>query len=250
MTEQQSHYSTRHGTYPEVEKLDHMVVLFLLFKAPLSSFSIVALPIYQEGSRTSSPHPCHRLFNLTGPALHCSVRGLQLSVPPCFVSCLFDGDHFNRHEGHLIVVLVCISLIAVILSFFSCDLCDCALEKYLFRPFPQFLIGLFGFLPLNCVSSLYILDINPLLDTQFEIFFPIPFFVFFHIADGFFCLLTKAFQFDMVLLVYFCILGLCLRYPIQKIFTKAHVRECYSCVYSFIPYFFQEEIRPDFRTYI
>ena len=32
-------------------------------------------------------------------------------MPPYFI-CLFDGDHFNRHEGHLIVVLICISLIA------------------------------------------------------------------------------------------------------------------------------------------
>ena len=107
-------------------------------------------------------------------------------MPPCFVSCLFDGDHFNRHEGHLIVVLVCISLIAVILSFFSCDLCDCALEKYLFRPFPQFLIGLFGFLPLNCVSSLYILDINPLLDMTCKYFLPFGR-LSFYFVHGFLC---------------------------------------------------------------
>ena len=146
-----------------MEKLDHTVVLFLLFKDPLSSFSIVALPVYQEGTRTSSPHPRTVCLIWAGSSLQREGSLAEHATMLCLLS--FDGDHFNRHEGRLIVVLLCISLIAVILSFFSCDLCDCALEKYLFRSFPQFLIGLFGFLLLNCVSSFYILDINPLLDT-------------------------------------------------------------------------------------
>ena len=35
------------------------------------------------------------------------------------------------------------------------------LEKYLFKSFPHFLIGLFVSLVLSCMSCLYILEINP-----------------------------------------------------------------------------------------
>ena len=37
-----------------------------------------------------------------------------------------------------------------------------SLEKDLFMSFPHFLIGLFVFLALSCMSCLYILEINPL----------------------------------------------------------------------------------------
>ena len=39
-----------------------------------------------------------------------------------------------------------------------------SLEKYLFKFFAHFSIGLFVFLALSCISSLYILDINALSD--------------------------------------------------------------------------------------
>jgi len=205
--------------YPGVELLNHMVILFLISWGISILFSTVSAPIYIPTNNALGFPLFHILANT------------------CIICFLFNDSHSNKQKTISLWFWFTFPWWVVMLSIFSCahQLSDTFFVKVSIQVLCPFFnqvvwVGFFFcffFLMLSCLSSLFILDINPLSYMSFAN-------IFCHSVGSLFNLLIVFFAVqkrDVVLCLYFCFfLPSLKRYaPAPK--YKTNVEECTTNVF-------------------